>query len=717
MNKPFTIPMDNQKSTRASDYFGSLTFSGDVMLKRLPPEVFMNLQRTMRRNLSLDRSIANTVASAIKEWAIEHGATHYCHWFQPLTGLTAEKHDAFLSPTGDGGAIEKFSGDALIQGEPDASSFPSGGIRDTYEARGYTAWDATSPVFLLRAGDGNKTLCIPTAFVSWTGEALDQKTPLLRSIDAVSKHALRIVHALGDAKTSQVIATLGCEQEYFLVDRELFLQRLDLVVCGRTLVGTQPPKGQQLEDHYFGAIPEAVLSYMTECEERLFELGIPVKTRHNEVAPGQYELAPTFENSNVAVDHQMTTMHVLRSVARKHGFECLLHEKPFARVNGSGKHNNWSLSTDTGVNLLDPRDDTHTNMQFMIFLVAVIRAVDVHADLLRASIATAHNDHRLGANEAPPAIMSIYLGEMLTSILDQLERGESKKSAKAIELDLGARTLPQIPRHSSDRNRTSPFAFTGNKFEFRAVGSSQSVAWPNTVLNTIVAESLDLIATELEKKLRKNPSPAKMDSIVRDLLKDLVQSHRRVCFDGNGYSAEWHAEAAKRGLPNFPSTADSLPALATKKAERLFAAYGVLSTRELHARYEVQMEQYCKIVQIEGRTLVQIAITQVLPAALRAQGELADVIAATQHAGVPCPESESALRDLAKQVVALRDAASELAIATAKEVPNIEKRMRHFRDVVVRSIEKVREISDGLERVIPADLWPLPDYATMLLVR
>lgn len=717
MSKPFTTPMDTQTTARASDYFGSLTFSGDVMLKRLPPEVFMNLQRTMQRNLSLDRSIANTVASAIKEWALEHGATHYCHWFQPLTGLTAEKHDAFLSPTGDGGAIEKFSGDALIQGEPDASSFPSGGIRDTYEARGYTAWDATSPVFLLRGATGQMTLCIPTAFVSWTGEALDKKTPLLRSIDAVSKHALRLVRALGDTKASHVIATLGCEQEYFLVDRELFLQRLDLVVCGRTLIGAAPPKGQQLEDHYFGAIPEAVLAYMTECEERLFELGIPVKTRHNEVAPGQYELAPTFENSNVAVDHQMTTMHVLRSVARKHGFECLLHEKPFAGVNGSGKHNNWSLSTDTGSNLLDPRDDTHTNMQFLAFLSAVIRAVDLHADLLRASIATAHNDHRLGANEAPPAIMSIYLGEMLTDILDQLERGEAKKSAKTSALDLGARTLPQIPRHSSDRNRTSPFAFTGNKFEFRAVGSSQSVAWPNTVLNTIIAESLDYIATELEKKLGKNPTPAKMETVIRSILKEIIKNHRRVCFDGNGYSTQWHEEAAKRGLPNFPSTADALPALATKKAEKLFAHYGVLSPRELHARFEIQMEQYCKIVQIEGRTLTQLAVTQILPAALRAQGELADVVAGTQHAGVPCPESEAALRDLAHQVSALRGAVARLEEATAKDVPSLEKRVRHFRDVVVSAIEEVRRLSDALERVVPADIWPLPDYASMLLVR
>ncbi len=721
MPHPYTLPMDSEMTTRASDYFGSLTFSGDVMLKRLPPDVFMNLQQTMERGLPLDPSIANTVAAAIKEWAIEHGATHYCHWFQPLTGLTAEKHDAFLSPTGDGGALEKFSGDALIQGEPDASSFPSGGIRDTYEARGYTAWDATSPVFLLRGQDGQKTLCIPTAFVSWTGEALDKKTPLLRSIEAVTKHALRIVRFLGDQKAAYVTATLGCEQEYFLIDRDLFLERLDLVVCGRTLIGAAPPKGQQLEDHYFGAIPEAVLAYMTECEQRLFELGIPIKTRHNEVAPGQYELAPTFEISNVAVDHQMTTMHILRSVAPRHGFECLLHEKPFAGVNGSGKHNNWSLSTNTGVNLLDPRDDTHSNMQFLLFLAAVIRAIDLHADLLRASIASAHNDHRLGANEAPPAIMSIYLGEMLTGILDQLELGEAKKSSKgatkSAAMDLGARTLPQIPRHSSDRNRTSPFAFTGNKFEFRAVGSSQSVAWPNTVLNTIVAESLDVIATDLEKKAGKNPTAAKLEATVRALLKDLIATHRRVCFDGNGYSAEWHAEAAKRGLPNSPSTADALPALVTKKAEKLFSAYGVLSQRELHARWEIQMEQYCKIVQIEGRTLSQMVATQIIPAALRAQGELADVVASTQHAGVPCPESEAALRSLAKQVTMLRTAAEGLATAVAADVQNTEQRVRHFRGLVVPAMEQVRACCDALERVVPSDLWPLPDYAAMLLVR
>ena len=714
MSKQTAASMNKHTAPRASDFFGSLTFSGDVMLKRLPPEVFMNLQRTVQRGLPLDRSIANTVASAIKDWALEHGATHYCHWFQPLTGATAEKHDAFLSPTGDGGAIEKFSGDALIQGEPDASSFQSGGIRDTYEARGYTACDATSPVFLLRGADGHKTLCIPTAFVSWTGEALDQKTPLLRSIDAVSKHALRVVKLLGDSKATNVISTLGCEQEYFLVDRELVRERLDLLICGRTLIGAQPPKGQQLEDHYFGAIPEPVLAYMTECEERLFELGIPVKTRHNEVAPRQFELAPTFERANVAVDHQMTVMHVLRSVARRHGFECLLHEKPFAGINGSGKHNNWSLSTDTGANLLDPRDETHSNMLFLVFLTAVIRAVDLHADILRASIASAHNDHRLGANEAPPAIMSIYLGEMLTDILDQLERGEAKRSTKGGELDLGARTLPQIPRHSSDRNRTSPFAFTGNKFEFRAVGSSQSVAWPNTVLNTIIAESLDFVATALEKKVGKNPAAPKLETAVRALLKDLVKEHRRVCFDGNGYSAEWHVEAAKRGLPNFPSTAEALPALLTKKAQKLFATYGVLSARELHARAEIQMEQYCKLVQIEGRTLLQMVQTQILPAVLRAQGELADVVAATQQAGVNCPDTEASLGDLVRMVSALRKSAESLAASLGRDESAIEKRVKHFRSEVTMAMGQVRSACDALERVVSADTWPIPSYAELL---
>jgi glutamine synthetase len=462
----FTRHSDDRLSTEfATDLFGALTFTGDVMLKRLPPEVFEKLQMTMQRGLPLDPAIANTVALAMKDWALEHGCTHYCHWFQPLTGSTAEKHDAFISPDGSGGAIARFSGDELTRGEPDASSFPSGGIRDTYEARGYTAWDATSPAFILRSMD-QATLCIPTAFVSWTGEALDKKTPLLRSIQAVSQQAMRILKLFGtDAGVSQVITTLGCEQEYFLVDERFVDQRPDLRICGRTLIGAPPPKGHQLDDHYFGAIPERVMAFMSEVERRLYELGIPVKTRHNEVAPGQYEIAPHHENANVATDHQMLTMHMLTNVARDHGFVCMLHEKPFAGVNGSGKHNNWSIATDTGVNLLDPQDETHSNLQFLVFLTAVIRAVDLNADLLRAAVATPGNDHRLGANEAPPAIISIFLGDMLNDILDQLESGDPRSTLKGGLLDLGAKILPNIPRHGSDRNRTSPFAFTGNKFQ------------------------------------------------------------------------------------------------------------------------------------------------------------------------------------------------------------------------------------------------------------
>ncbi len=703
---------------RSSDLYGTLTFSGDDMLKRLPPGVSMKLQATMKDGKPLDAGIANTVAAAMKDWALEHGATHYTHWFQPLTGTTAEKHDAFLHPMGDGTAIDKFTGSALIQGEPDASSFPHGGIRDTYEARGYTAWDATSPAFILRTSDGHATLCIPTCFVSWTGEALDKKTPLLRSIEAVSTQAMRVLKLFGaDRGVNQVITTLGCEQEYFLIDEQLGAQRLDIVVCGRTLLGAAPPKGQQMEDHYFGSIPAAVLDYMAAAERQLFELGIPVKTRHNEVAPGQYELAPTFENANIAVDHQMLVMHVLRSTAREHGFMCLLHEKPFARVNGSGKHNNWSLSTDTGVNLLDPRDDTHTNMQFLTFLCAVIRAVDLHADLLRASIASVHNDHRLGANEAPPAIMSIYLGDMLTDILNQLEKGTPKKTMKSGAIDLGSRTMLQLPRHTSDRNRTSPFAFTGNKFEFRAVGSSASVAWPNTVLNTIVAESLDDVATAIEKKAGRNPTTAKLEAAVRDVLKQIIKDHRRVCFDGDGYSAEWHAEAARRGLQNLPSSAECLGALDTKKAKALFAAYGVLNNRELHARYEVQLEQYAKLLTIESRTLVQMVNTQILPACIRAQAELADAVTATQAAGVECPDSEEALKDVVRRIAELRAGTKALGTATEAQRGDAAKKVRHLRDTVVPAMQRVRDASDGLESIVPADVWPMPTYAEMLLMR
>jgi len=705
---------DSSMTHRASDTFGSLVFAGDVMLKRLPPDVFMNLQRTINNGSPLDPKIANTVAIAMKDWALEHGATHYCHWFQPLTGTTAEKHDAFLSTTSDGGAIEKFSGSQLIQGEPDASSFPHGGIRDTYEARGYTAWDATSPAFLYRSG-GQTTLCIPTVFVSYTGEALDKKTPLLRSIQAVSKQAMRLLKVFGaDAGVTQVITTLGVEQEYFLVDEELAAQRPDLMICGRTLMGAPAPKGQQLEDHYFGSIPQRVIAFMAEAEERLFELGVPVKTRHNEVAPGQFEIAPTYENANVAVDHQMLTMSVLKETAERHGFACLLHEKPFAGVNGSGKHNNWAIATDTGVNLLDPRDDTHTNMQFLTILCAVIRAVDTHAELLRGSIASAANDHRLGANEAPPAIMSIFLGDMLTDILDQLESGNPKKTMKGGAMELGATTLPQIPRHTSDRNRTSPFAFTGNKFEFRAVGSSASVAWPNTVLNAIIADSLDYMATQLEKRAGKNPTQAKLEAAVKSLLKEVVKEHRRVCFDGDGYSKAWHDEAKKRGLPNHTSTADAIACFGSKKAAELFAKYGILSKRELEARYGVMVEQYIKLLRIESRTLQSMVRTAVLPCALRFQAELADVVGATQGCDIECPGTAAQLREVVGLSEGLRAAIGKVEKAEHCDSHDPEKEARHYRDVLVPAMLEVRKLCDGLEKIMPADLYPLPTYAELL---
>ena len=654
----------------------------------------------------------------MRDWAVELGCTHYCHWFQPLTGSTAEKHDAFLSPTGDGNAIEKFSGAALIAGEPDASSFPSGGIRDTYEARGYTAWDATSPAFILQTEEGVATLCIPTAFVSWTGEALDKKTPLLRSTQAVANQVMRILRFFGtDAGINQIITTLGCEQEYFLVDRELVNERMDLTICGRTLFGAPPPKGHQLDDHYFGAIPTRVLAYMSACEGRLFELGIPIKTRHNEVAPGQYELAPTFESVNIACDHQMIVMHVLREEAPKHGFTCLMHEKPFAGINGSGKHNNWSISTDTGVNLLSPRSDTHKNVQFLVFLCAIIRAVDLHADLLRASVANAGNDHRLGANEAPPAIMSIYLGEMLSDILDQLENGKTGSTKRGGTLDLGAETLPDLPRHSSDRNRTSPFAFTGNKFEFRAVGSSQSVAWPNTVLNTIIAESLDWMASTLQKKAGKNPTAAKRDSAVRAVLKEVVKKHRRVCYDGDGYTEEWVKEAEKRGLPNFVTTADALPVIKSRKSIDLFRSLKVLNPRELKARYEVLVEQYNTILHIETNTMLTMLRTQILPAAVRHQSDLADSVGSLRAVGAENQATEQLLAEASKCLSAVHSATESLAAARAKNYTTAEKELVGIKSILVPAMEAARVASDALETIVPDDLWPIPTYARMLLLR
>ena len=698
------------------DRYGCNTFSGDVMLRFLEPEVYESLQETMKRGKPLDPAIANSVAHAMMEWAIENGCTHYTHWFQPLTGATAEKHDGFLEPKGTG-AIAEFKGDMLIRGEPDASSFPSGGIRDTWEARGYTAWDATSPAFILPNEEGG-TLCIPTAFVSWTGEALDKKTPLLRSIDAVNVQAMRILSFFGtDEGVTRVETTLGSEQEYFLVDEAFVAERQDLLICGRTLLGAMPPKGHQLDDHYFGKIPERVLAFMDDAERQLYELGIPVKTRHNEVAPGQYELAPTFENANVATDHQMLLMQILKTTATAHGFACLMHEKPFAGVNGSGKHNNWSIATDTGVNLLNPGSEPQTHWQFLTFLCAVIRAVDLHADLLRASIASAANDHRLGANEAPPAIISIYLGQMLSDILEQIESDEPRTAKDGGTLDLGAATMPLVSRHSGDRNRTSPFAFTGNKFEFRAVGSTSSVAWPNTILNTIIAESLDYIATNLEAELAGSSSGEQKETAVRALLKDLVKNHKRVVFDGDNYSAEWHAEAETRGLPNLRTAADALPAFGSDVASDLFSRYNVLSARELHAREEVLLEQYCTIVGIETRTLVNMLSTQVLPAALRYQYELAAQVKASQDVSVNCQRTMARLTDVSALTEAMQESIETLHATDAIEHESTLAHSAYVRDSVIPAMTIAREVSDQLEMLVPDDIWPLPSYTEMLFVR
>ena len=692
-------------------------FSPAVMRQRLPKDVFKRLLRTIDRGEPLDPSVADIVAAAMKDWAIENGATHYTHWFQPLTGSTAEKHDSLITPDGQGGVILNFSGADLVQGEPDASSFPSGGLRATFEARGYTAWDATSPAFLHRIPNA-VTLVIPTGFVSWTGEALDTKIPLLRSVEALSHQALRILRLFGtDTGVGRVYTTVGPEQEYFLVDRELYWKRPDLVITGRTLFGAKPPKGQQLEDHYFGSIPERVLACMAEVERELWALGVPVKTRHNEVAPAQYEIAPIFEASQLGSDHQMLTMEVLRRVAPRHGLAAILHEKPFAGVNGSGKHNNWSMSTDAGHNLLDPQDDTHTNMQFLVFLVSVIRAVDLNAELLRGCIASAANDHRLGANEAPPAIISIFLGDMLQDILDQVEKGQLKRTLKGGTIDLGARTLPTLPRHSGDRNRTSPFAFTGNKFEFRAVGSSASIAFPNTVLNTIVAESLDYVATELERSVGKSPTPTRVQAAAMALLKKLVKQHKRVLFGGDGYSQAWHAEAEKRGLPHLRDTVDSLKALTAARHAALFKKYGVLSKQEYDSRITVAYEKYNKELTIEAETMVTIARTQILPAVLRHQALLAQAVGSTEAAGVKCGETSAALGEFVNLVARFQEALAALEKAVAHGDDDFAKHAAWIRDKVKPAMSTLRTYADALETQVAADLWPLPTYRQLLFLK
>jgi glutamine synthetase len=702
---------------RVDTIFGADIFSAAVMRQRLPKEVYRSLLRTIEKGEPLDPAVADVVAACMKDWAIENGASHYTHWFQPLTGLTAEKHDSLAAPDGNGGVVFNFSGSELVQGEPDASSFPSGGIRATFEARGYTAWDATSPAFLMR-GDNNVTLCVPTAFVSWTGEALDTKIPLLRSVEALSREAIRILKIFGtDEGVSRVYTTVGAEQEYFLVDRDLYFKRPDLLISERTLFGAKPPKGQQLEDHYFGTIPRRVLAFMADAENELYRLGVPVKTRHNEVAPGQYEIAPLFEPSHIASDHQMLIMETLKRVAPRYGLQALLHEKPFAGVNGSGKHNNWSMSTNTGVNLLDPQDETHTNMQFLVFLVATIRAVDLHADLLRASIASAANDHRLGANEAPPAIISIFLGKMLTDILEQVERGLPKRTIRGGTLDLGATTLPQLPRHSGDRNRTSPFAFTGNKFEFRAVGSSASIAWPNTVLNTIVAESLDYVASELERVAGARPSPARLQAGVIAVLKKMLKQHKRVIFDGDNYSEEWHAEAGKRGLPNLKDSVAAFEVLRARKNGDLFRKYGVLTKSEYDSRIHIAIEKYVKQLGIEAETMVTIAKSQILPAALAHQTRVAGAVAATKAAGVDASDATQSLRELVDLVTEFRRRTAEVERLAGHHESDGARHAAQINRELKPAMARLRETGDALEAVVAADLWPLPVYRDLLFLK
>ncbi len=701
-------------AARISSIFGADVFSARVMRERLPKDVYKRLLPTITHGSKLDPDVADVVAAAMKEWAMEHGATHYTHWFQPLTGQTAEKHDA-LAVGDSGSALSDFSGSALVQGEPDASSFPSGGLRATFEARGYTAWDATSPAFLVRSGN-TVTLCIPTAFVSWTGEALDKKTPLLRSMDALSKQALRVLALFGtDAGVTRVQTTVGVEQEYFLIDRNLFYARPDLLTCDRTLFGAKPPKGQQLEDHYFGSIPPRVLSFMADVETEMYRMGVPLKTRHNEVAPAQYEFAPIFETSNIACDHQMLLMESLKRVAAKYGLQAILHEKPFAGVNGSGKHNNWSMATDTGVNLLDPQDETHTNMQFLVFLSAVIRAVDLHADLLRASIASASNDHRLGANEAPPAIISIFLGDMLTDLIEQLETGTPKRTLKRNDLDLGAHSLPQLPRHAGDRNRTSPFAFTGNKFEFRAVGSSQASAWPNTILNTIVAESLEFIADQLEKAVEKNKGD--LQSAVRAVLKAIVKDHKRIIFNGDNYSAEWHELAAKRGLPNFRDSVEALPALRSKKAADLFKKYKVLSKSELDSRAHIFLEKFNKQVSIEAETMISMARTMIIPAAMQYQTRFAEAVSATESVGIDCSVQRAELEAYVELVERVRAAAQVLDHEASHEDADVLAHAKHIKAKVRPAMADLRVVADELELITAADLWPLPTYREILFIK
>ena len=692
------------------ELYGSLVFNDKIMREKLPKDMYKALKKTIENGTHLELDVANSVAVAMKEWALEHGATHYTHWFQPMTNFTAEKHDSFISPTVDGQVIMDFSGKELVKGEPDASSFPSGGLRATFEARGYTAWDPTSPAFIK-----DRTLYIPTAFCSYSGEALDKKTPLLRSMDTLNKEAVKILRLLGNTDVKHINTTVGPEQEYFLVDKDLYNKRKDLIFCGRTLVGAPAPKGQEMEDHYFGTLKPRVSAYMHDLDEELWKLGIPAKTKHNEVAPAQHELAPVFDTTNVAVDHNQLTMEIMKKVAAKHNMVCLLHEKPFEGINGSGKHNNWSMSTDTGVNLLDPGKTPAENTQFLVFLVAVIKAVDDYADLLRISVASAGNDHRLGANEAPPAVVSIFLGDELTEVLKAIENDEFFVGHGAVQMDIGAKVLPHFVKDNTDRNRTSPFAFTGNKFEFRMLGSSSSVANPNIILNTAVAESL----RQFYEKLKDVPAD-EMESAVHELLKQTIIDHKRVIFNGNGYTDEWLEEAKKRGLYNLVSTPDALPHFIDEKNEKLLTSHHIFTDAELHSRYEIKMENYVKTLHIEANTLVEIIQKDLLPSITTYMEKLAQT-ASLKKSVVPgisvSAEASllSRLTELAETMTKdLETLKADTAMAEYEVDKDLLKSAKLYQSVVLTDMEKVRVSADAAEALIPDSILPYPTYGKLL---
>ena len=690
-----------------SDYFGSLVFDDRVMKAMLSADVYQSLKKTIDEGASLNNDVANAVAAAMKDWAVEHGATHFTHWVQPLTGITAEKHDSFITPASDGRVIMEFSGKELIKGEPDASSFPSGGLRATFEARGYTAWDPTSYAFIK-----DKTLCIPTAFCSYGGEALDKKTPLLRSMQALNKQALRILRLFGNTDVKCVRTSVGPEQEYFLVDKALYEQRKDLVFCGRTLFGAKAPKGQEMDDHYFGVIKPRVAAYMADLNEELWKLGVLAKTEHNEVAPSQHELAPIYTTTNIATDHNQLTMEIMQKVAAKHGLVCLLHEKPFAGVNGSGKHNNWSMATDTGVNLLTPGETPYENAQFLLFLCAVIKAVDDYQDLLRVSVATAGNDHRLGANEAPPAVVSMFLGDELTAVLDAIENDAPYSGSEKTTMKLGVHVLPKFTRDTTDRNRTSPFAFTGNKFEFRMLGSSNSIACANIMLNAAVAESLKIYADRLE-------NVDDFETALHDMIKKTIKDHKRIIFNGNGYDDAWIKEATEeRGLLNLRTTPDAMPAMIADKNVKMLTAHKIFSPAELHSRYEILLENYSKTVNIEALTMVDMARKEILPAVEGYTKSLAETLAAKKAAvaGLPCKYETATIAKLSELSDEIADATADLdgEIAKFQAIEDVTEAANDIRDVILGKMDALRAVCDEAETITAKEFWPFPTYSDLL---